>query len=178
MWWRCDARAKIAAAAAAPSQHLGLACVVDSPNILKLTFCRKTLINTKFVSFIGPMITKMKGVSYVTYIASQNPMSLSNGSAVWSILAQFNSFNDLSTFLALNWFYSIIALYSLFCTSYQPETVACMHKELINETSNNTISTFLWFSWESDTTHALLLKPKHCSERNIKTPIVRTLYNG
>ena len=111
--------------------------------LLQLSFCRKTLINTKFVSFIGPMKIKRKGVSIVTYIASQNPMSLSNGSAVWSILAQFNSFNDLSTFLALNWFYSIIALYSLFCTSYQPETVACMHKELINKTSNNTISTFL-----------------------------------
>ena len=76
----------------------------------------------------------------MTYIASQNPMSLSNGSAVWSILAQFNSFNDLSTFLALNWFYSIIALYSLFCTSYQPETVACMHKELINKTSKHNIN--------------------------------------
>ena len=111
------------------------------PLILQLTFCRKTLINTKFVSFIGPMKIKRKGVTYIA--SSQNPMSLSNGSAVWSILAQFNSFNDLSTFLALNWFYSIIALYSLFCTSYQPETVACMHKELINKTSNNTISTFL-----------------------------------
>ena len=84
------------------------------------------------------MKIKKKGVTYIA--SSQNPMSLSNGSAVWSILAQFN---DLSTFLALNWFYSIIALYSLFCTSYQTETVACMHKELINKTSNNTISTFL-----------------------------------
>ena len=110
----------------------------------------------------------------MTYIASQNPMSLSNGSAVWSILAQFNSFNDLSTFLALNWFYSIIALYSLFCTSYQPETVACMHKELINKTSNNTISTFLWFSWESDTTHAQ--KSMYAESPRLMQPYVSTYW--
>ena len=143
MWWRCDARAKIAAAAAAPSQHLGLACVVDSPNTTTTKFLSENSYQYKICIIHRTHENKKEGAGQLMWpilLDRQNPMSLSNRSAVWSILAQFNSFNDLSTFLALNWFYSIIALYSLFCTSYQPETVACMHKELINKTSKHNIN--------------------------------------